>query len=44
LERAILRLGPRLDRSVSEGLIGIGNHEIEIEVDGVAKAPPAPDK
>ena len=37
-ERAIARLGPGLDRALVDGFAAIGNHEIEIEIDGVAEA------
>ena len=35
---AVARLGPRLDGAVVERLAGIGDDEIEIEIDGVAEA------
>src|SRR5437867_12574782 len=36
-ERPIARLGPWFDGSVVERLAGIGDHQIQIEVDGVAE-------
>src|SRR5450755_3041900 len=37
-QHAIARLGPRLDGAVVERLTGIGDHQIQIEVDRVAEA------
>ena len=36
-ERAVARLGPRLDRAFIKRLTGIGHDETEIEIDGVAE-------
>ncbi len=38
LEDAITRLGPGFDGAIVEGFAGIGDDEVEIEIDGVAKA------
>src|SRR5208337_3545577 len=37
-EDAVTRLGPRLNRAIIERFAGIGDNEVEIEIDGVAKA------
>src|SRR5208337_128908 len=37
-KNAVTRLGPRLNRAIIERFAGIGDDEVEIEIDGVAKA------
>src|SRR5580658_8344950 len=37
-QRTVFRLGPRLDRTFIQSFALVGNHQVEIEIDGIAKA------
>ena len=37
-QRAVFRLGPGLDRAFVQRLRLVGNHQVEIEINGVAEA------
>src|SRR5436305_1398217 len=37
-QRAILRLGPRLNRAIGKGLQLVRDYKVQIEVDGIAKS------